>query len=382
MTSDERLRNAAYVAVVIVDSDVGGDHRVQLSIRESKKPVVLVDIRQSGNWADWVSAVIEGVPLCLRIVLWPCRRRLMLMERLGTRVDRRWVSGLPASLGLAMKALVASIRIRRMLNEAGGDVSLHAHDLYCGVAAAIAKGRRDLPLVYDAHELEIHRNRRAGWVRVLLEHGLEQFVLDRSTELKTVNSAIRAVMSEWYRLPRNVRVVSNDFYPHKCAAMPSSQAAPAIVYVGQGVNGRELESLDLPSVTALFQVHVFLIGTALPVHIQARGWWMGPSNYEGELVALARERRCMMWCCLERRCLSYELATPNKFFQALAIGVPIIASQGTYLSEVVRAQDIGMVFDGENLPTIRQVVVGEKYEIWVKNIIRFREQIRTGKLVI
>ncbi len=367
---------------MVVDSDLCGDHRVQSSIRESEGPVVVVDIRQSGNWTERLSAVIEGIPLFLRILMWPCRRRRMLMERLGTRVDRRWASGLLASLRLMMKALIASIRIRRILNEAGGDVSLHAHDLYCGVAAAIAKGQRELPLVYDAHELEIHRNRRAGWIRILLEHGLEQFVLDRSTELQTVNSAIRAVMSEWYRLPNRVRVVSNDFYPHKCAAMPSAQAAPAIVYVGQGVNGRELESLDLPSVAALFKVHIFLIGSTLPGHIKARDWWMGPSNYEGELVALARERRCMMWCCLERRCLSYELATPNKFFQALSIGVPIIASQGTYLSEVVHVQDIGMVFDGENLPTIRQVVVGEKYETWVKNIIRFREQIRTGQFVI
>lgn len=382
MTSDKCRPNSGSVTVVIVDSDVHEDHRVKLSIRESKEPVVLVDIRQSGKSTELLSAFINCIPLFVRILLWPRKRRCMLMERLGTRVDARWASGLLASLGLMMRALTASIRIRRILNDAGGYVSIHAHDLYCGVAAAIAKGQREISLVYDAHELEIHRNRRAGWVRVLLEHGLEQFVLDRSTEFRTVNAAIWAVMVEWYRLPRQVRVVSNDFYPHKSTAVAPFQAAPAIVYVGQGVNSRALESLDRLSVIALFQVHVFLIGSTLPSHIKAVGWRIGPSDYEADLIALSRERRCMMWCCLEKRCLSYELSTPNKFFQALAIGIPIIATQGTYLSEIVRAQDIGSIFDGDNLPTIRQEIVGEKYETWVKNIIRFRQQIRTGQLVI
>ncbi len=382
MTSKTANQHAASVAIVVVDSDVRGDHRVQFSIRESGECVDLVDTRQSSTWSEWLSAAIESVPLLVKILFRPLGRRRMLMGRLGTRVDPRWASGLLAALGLMMRAMVASRRIRRTLNNTPGEVSIHAHDLYCGVAAAIAKGRRTCRMVYDAHELEINRNRRAGWIRLLLEHGLEQFVLDRCTELRTVNSAILAVMSEWYRLPDEVRIVLNDFYQHKPAAAMPPQAAPAIVYVGEGVNGRALEVLDYPSVSALFQVHVFLIGSTLPTHIKACGWWMGAADYEAEIIRLARERRCMMWCCLERRCLSYELATPNKFFQALAIGVPIIASQGTYLSEVVLSQDIGIVFDGDNLPTIRQEVESEKYEAWVNNIIRFRHQIRTGQLVI
>lgn len=368
--------------IVVVDSDVRGDHRVQLSVRESSKSVVLVDIRDTCSVVDRLLAVAASMTLLLRVLTWSVTRRGLLKARLGGRVDSNWVSGLLACIGLLIRAIAASARIRRIADGASGDVAMHAHDLYCGVAAAIARGRHVAPLVYDAHELEIHRNRRAGWIRVLIEHGLEQFVLTRSTELRTVNAAIRTVMTEWYRVPDIVQIVHNDFYPHKEITCPSSETKPAIVYVGQGVNGRRLEQLDHAFVVELFHVHVFLLGSALPSHIQAIGWEQGPENYEAVLVKLSRERRCIMWCCLETTCLSYELATPNKFFQALAIGVPIIASQGTYLSEIVLMHGIGAVFDGSNLSAIKEEMMGEKYESWVENVLCFRQKIRAGKLVI
>jgi glycosyltransferase involved in cell wall biosynthesis len=367
---------------VIVDSDIRGDHRIQLSMRESSGPVVLVNICTSGSETDRFWAGVASVLLLLRVLIWPVDRYRLLKTRLGARVDSNWAGGLPACFGLLSKAMVASARIRRRMTRASGAVVLHAHDLYCGVAAAIAKGRYGPPLIYDAHELEIHRNRRVGWMRLLVEHWLEQFVLSRSTEIRTVNAAILNVMTEWYKVPNAVRIVYSDFYAHIEVVRPSAQIQPAIVYVGQGVNGRMLEYLDHASVTDLFHVQVFLLGSTLPSHIIAAGWGRGAENYEAALVALSRERRCMMWCCLENRCLSYELATPNKFFQALAIGAPIIASQGTYLAEIVLKYDIGAVFDGSNLSEIQKEVLGRRYEAWVTNVLWFRKKIRSGDLVI
>lgn len=368
--------------IVIVDSDVRGDHRVQLSILESSEPVVLVDIRDSCSVVDWLWACVASVPLLLRVLMWPVKRQRLLKVRLGARVDSNWGSGFLVCLGLLIKAMVASAHIRRIATGASGGVALHAHDLYCGVAAAIARDRREFPLVYDAHELEIHRNRRVGWLRALVEHGLEQFVLSRCTELRVVNAAIRDVMDEWYKMPEIVRIVYNDFYPHHSIIAPSSENQPSIVYVGQGVNGRELECLDDVSISNLFQIHVYLLGARLPSHIKGVGWKHGHKDYEASLVLLSCERRCLMWCCLENRCLSYELATPNKFFQALAIGMPVIASEGTYLAKVVIENGLGTLFNGSNIAEIRQNVLSNLYERWVSNVLIFRDRLRKGEVSI
>lgn len=374
--------NTGAIKVVIVDSDVQGDKRVQRSIDEAIGYVVVVDIRSAGSLFDRLYAVIACVWFLFRISIFSKGRRRILQERLGPYVDLRYMSGLLACLKWLMKAMVAAVRIRRITAGTTAGVTLYAHDLYCGVAGAIAIGRKGLQLIYDAHELEIHRNRRMGWMRVFLEYGMEQFVLNRCTKLISVNVAIRDVMADWYRLPEKIQIVNNNFYPHKETWLASGLAKPAIVYVGQGVNGRALELLDCSSATELFGIHIFLLGASLPNHFHAIGWELGPRDYECSLVALSRERRCIMWCCSMSCSLSYKLATPNKFFQALALGFPVIASRGTYLAEIVESYDIGAVFDSYNLSDIKKDVIGPKYEVWRSNVLQIRNKIRAGQLVI
>jgi glycosyltransferase involved in cell wall biosynthesis len=80
--------------------------------------------------------------------------------------------------------------------------------------------------------------------------------------------------------------------------------------------------------------------------------------------------------------LSYELATPNKFFQALAVGIPIIASEGTYLSKIVIEHGVGVIFTGDNLREIRLLLEGDAYEKWVSNISILRSRLRASEVVI
>lgn len=369
------------LVLVIVDSPVTGDNRVQRSIAASEYPVAVLDIRDQTVAAARLHTFLIVV-FTLSRALWGAGGRYRLLsERLSGRVSGNFFSGMKACIRWMACASRASQAITKRSSEEEIRV-VHAHDLYCAVAAVLAKRPQGIRLIYDAHELEIHRNRKAGWLRILLEHGLEKLVLRRVSEVRVVNHAIAKVMQQWYEMPPIIRVEYNDLYDHHPTTVPSAVEGPAFVYVGKWVQGRQLELLDRPPGDLGFDVHVFLLGAKLPTHIQGRSWHHGPLDYEEHLLKLARAKRCLMWCCLDATCLSYQLATPNKFFQAMAVGIPVVASRGTYLAEIVEKYEIGAVFDGDNLQDIAEKVMSPVFEKWVAGIAAFRADLRSGRVVI
>ena len=111
-------------------------------------------------------------------------------------------------------------------------------------------------------------------------------------------------------------------------------------------------------------------------------WRFGPEDYEEHLLQLTRSRRCLMWCCVENACLSYYFGLPNKFFQALAIGIPVIAMRGTWLACIVERHGLGAIFEEGGLGAIIAAVNGPEFETWCSNIAPFRERIRDGRIKI
>lgn len=367
-------------ALVLVDSPVLGDRRVGRSIEALSQDPVLLNISDAKHYTRPVREFFPVLMLLIEDFLRGILHYPQLSKRLSSRVDGNPFAGMKSCVRWASLASRASHALSEM-QSCGEFGAIHAHDLYCAVAATLARSAKDVPLIYDAHELEIHRNRKAGWLRVLIEYGLEQRVLRRAAEVRVVNHAIANVMREWYQMPPTVRVEYNDFFMHHEVSSPkhTPDLLPALVYVGKGVRGRQLEVLDCPSSELGFDVHVFFLGAEIPSHIRGNHWHYGPIDYEATLLKLVRARRCLMWCCLESTSLSYQFATPNKFFQALAVGMPVVASEGTYLAEIVGKHNLGPVFNGKNLGEIRAALKTEQFEQWVTNCVSFRTGLRTGK---
>lgn len=370
-------------ALVLVDDCVDGDRRVLQAMDELGKEVRVIDIR-----LDETSAALSSAKLTFAVValifqaLWFALPRSRRLSRfLVWRNVGAYLRGMPACIRWLKCAVLAA---RRMRNESAlSDVmQVHANDLYCAVAAIRGGFSQQVCLIYDSHELQIHRNRKTGLLRILIEYGLEQMALQRANELRVVNQAISTQMREWYALPSVVRVVYNDFFQYHPVSIPSAAQAPVLVYVGKGVQGRKLELLDFSPDALGFEVILFLLGAKLPLHIDGRHWSIGPVDYSEALFTLVRERRCLMWCCLETLSLSYRLATPNKFFQALAMGIPVVATRGTYLAEIVEEHQIGVVIDEEVPPDLSDKVSGPDFERWVANVELFRDRFRNGSVVI
>jgi len=234
-------------------------------------------------------------------------------------------------------------------------------------------------VVYDSHEVQVHRHRKSGLLRMLIEHHHEQRALEVATSVRTVNLAVARAMQQlhpWLSEPPDV--VLNDFFAHRPVGIANAATRPTLVYVGRAVKGRQLERIARACEGAPFEVRGFLLaGAVAPAGSDPNHWLAAGDDYEDSLAALMTRQRCIMWCCLETRALSYRLATPNKLFQALALGMPVLASPGTYLADLVAEHGIGAIDDGD-LRKLAERVQSKEYVDWVGNVSWFRASIRAG----
>lgn len=346
--------------VVLVDEEVTRDKRVLASLAEYKG----TDLRMIDCSDQPGSSVMRKLKSFLGLIaiapaivasgfsLWGHLKQLH-----GLNANRLF-RGLGASLRTYFKIKSIVARLRPQMQKIR---LVHAHNLFCGVIGAELARLTGVQLIYDAHEIEFHRNRNNSWFRAAFDSFLESMVVAHADEIRVVNVPISILYQRIYRIaPEKIRVVPNNHFSirsnDKSTTVPHDNKL-TFVYVGGGVKGRQLEQLANEASRLNIPVHAFFIYDVPEVAIANR-WVIGARDYEAELVALVATHRCVMWCCVDDVCLSYRLSLPNKFFQALAVGIPIVASSGTYLADLTEAHEIGFVFDGYNIDKIVKKVQG------------------------
>jgi glycosyltransferase involved in cell wall biosynthesis len=280
---------------------------------------------------------------------------------------------------LGARALAADVWARRQKVDL-----IYANDLICGAAGAALAKASGIRLVYDSHEVQFHRNRKNGWLRAAFDSFIESKVIAQADEVRVVNAAIAELYRAVYAVPEEkIRIVHNNHFALSVASLPTPSCATdiAVVYVGGGVLGRQLERLAAEAASASVPVHAFFIG-ARPEFAAAAGWHIGGPDYLPALQVLVGVRRCAIWCCVDDVCLSYRLALPNKFFQAMALGLPVIAAAGSYLAALVQEHDAGYVFDGANFASIAAAMQGPDYVRKAAAVTALRQALAAGSLRI
>jgi glycosyltransferase involved in cell wall biosynthesis len=269
---------------------------------------------------------------------------------------RRGLARIPGMAGVAwVVAYLRNLRAwGRMAVSAVGKVDAwHLHDL--PGLAAISLARRDsAPVVYDAHEifLESGAGRRLPGPLRWLARRYEARLVERAAALVTVNDSLAEVFRTRYR-PRRVTVLHNcpdrwdpptEPVDHLRAATGLARETPILLYLGSVGPGRGLEQLCL----ALLEPGV---GSA---HLVV----LGPSRYTARYQALAADTRwngrvhllepvdpadVPAWahtadvgtCLIQPTTLNHRLSTPNKLFECIAAGVPVVASDFGSIAGIV-----------------------------------------------
>jgi glycosyltransferase involved in cell wall biosynthesis len=266
--------------------------------------------------------------------------------------------------------LLAFVRALRRLRP---DV-VHAHDAAMLAPGWLGARLTRARLVYDSHELATgvpYRERLwATFVRTL-----EQAIVPRCAAVITVSEGIAARLCTLYRLDEAPTVVRN--IPDLDGASTGFDVRgalklgdePLILHLGAPAPRRGCEVL-VRAVSKLPAAHVAFLGDPWPGYVDSLERLAGaeaiservhflPSVPVEDVVGSARVADVGV-SLLSGDCENHRLALPNKVFEYVAAGVPVVTSDLPELRALVGAHDIGRTTDADDpealAATLREVI--------------------------
>ncbi len=241
----------------------------------------------------------------------------------------------------------------------------HAHDLNTLIGAYLAAKKQGASLIYDSHELYLERNRLepykpiGKWIR----KKVEAYLIRRSDCVITVNDSLARMLADTYKV-KPPTVVMNA--PNLQKASVASQYVPLrhalgirddhriLLYSGSITFNRGLENL-IEALVYLPQCFLVLMGysndtyknklktIAVEKGVASRLTFFGP--VPSDQVTLYAGSADLGVAAIENVCLSYYYCAPNKLFEYLLAGLPVIASDFPEMSHIINQYGVGGTFD-------------------------------------
>jgi glycosyltransferase involved in cell wall biosynthesis len=241
----------------------------------------------------------------------------------------------------------------------------HANDLETLPVALLLRWRYGGRVIYDSHEiyLEMPGPRHMGTLRRWILRQAEALMARSADAVVTINDPIADELQRRYGIERPLVIRS---LPPLWSPEPGFQSPlrPAVrelgvpdsrrlvMYHGVFQAGRGIEQL-LEAARDIDEVGVVVMGygpLARSLEETARGeQWRGRL---GLLPAVPPEE-LLPWlagadisaCLIQPISLTYLLASPNKLYQAIAAGVPLLATRFGPIGEVVERHRVGVTCD-------------------------------------
>jgi glycosyltransferase involved in cell wall biosynthesis len=276
-----------------------------------------------------------------------------LVSALPTGGRRDWMPSVLYRV-LAIGTLVRRIRQLRP------DV-VHAHDVAMLLPGAIGARLTNAALVYDTHEYALGVPYRERFWRTLV-WALEKALVPRCDGVITVSAGIAERLRE--RFPRAatpvvIRNVADLPVPQDGELRLRSMLRvaadePIILHQGAAAAGRGCEIL-IRAFRLVERGHLVFLGSGEPrclrhlrqlavqSDLEGRVHFLPPARQE-ELLALTSEATVGV-SLLENTCENHRLALPNKLFEYIAAGVPVVTSDLPEMARLVRTHGVGWTVD-------------------------------------
>jgi glycosyltransferase involved in cell wall biosynthesis len=275
--------------------------------------------------------------------------------RLRSAVPPTWTRRLPRTLW----RMVALGSIARGARAERPDV-IHANDIATLIPGYLAARLSGARLVYDTHEYAVGvPYRKAVWA--WLAATIERLLIRRCDAVITVSDGIAERLHARYRLADRPVVVRNvpDLPPPERGVAPDLREemgvgrAPLVLHQGAVADGRGGANL-VRAVARMDSAHLLFLGAdgAFADGLRELGSGVG---LDGRLhfhppVALAgllsyTAQADVGVSLLEDTCENHRLALPNKLFEYLAAGLPVVVSDLPELSRLVGERGVGWTTD-------------------------------------
>ncbi|MGE5224450.1 MAG: glycosyltransferase family 4 protein [Omnitrophica WOR_2 bacterium] len=249
---------------------------------------------------------------------------------------------------------------------------VHGHELNALIPAYFAARICHVRLIYDSHEFEIGRrglrNRAAAWKRSLWKL-VEGYLIHRSDAVVTVSPSIAKELSRIYKVPLP-EVVMNcpdliDLPPtgriHQWLGIPLD--CPIILFQGGLSKGRGLEAV-VQAISRVPGCHFVMLGEGqLRTELEGLAQKMNISDRVHlpglvplhDLISYTRDA-ALGACLIEKYSLSYYYSLPNKLFEYLMAGIPVLASDFPDMRRIVETSGAGVVADPSRIDLIARAI--------------------------
>ena len=246
----------------------------------------------------------------------------------------------------------------------------HCHDLNTLRVGAILKSRTGKPLVYDSHELQTERNR-------MTPAGRQKAIDEEGSLLPSVDAMIVASPSwiPWNldlygSLPDPTVTVLN--VPEPTTIDPSldlrtelgiPEDRTVVIYQGSIQENRGIEPA-IDAVATLEGCMLVVIGygyhrPALEDLVRQRGLeevvrFFGPVPND-ELISYSASADIGL-ANIVNSSVSYHTSLPNKLFEYVMAGIPVVGSDSPEIGRIVQQEAIGEVCDAEDAEALADAI--------------------------
>lgn len=271
---------------------------------------------------------------------------------------------------------------------------LLSNDLDTALPNFFVSRLKGIKMIYDSHEYFtetpelIHRPKvQRVWKRI------EEFAVPKLGEMITVCDSIADLFREKYGV--KVHVIRN--IPPQKALPPKGDKAELglpldkhlLVLQGSGINIQRGAEELVQAMQYLNDCHLMIIGggDVLPIlkqmvielNIVDRVRFLPRMSYAN---MMAYTQNAELGFCLDKDTnLNYRFSLPNKLFDFIQAGVPIIASHLTEIEKIIRRYDIGSFIENHDPKTIAATIQdalsdAERYGKWKQNLTVAAQDLR------
>ena len=257
---------------------------------------------------------------------------------------------------------------------------IHAHDLVMLPAGAATAKTLGAKLVYDAHELEVHRNTKTGATDKWLRSYLERKHIKKCDAVVTVCDSIADHLSHVYAVKRPVVVMNAPDVDQRSQRRQSETdlrsslgltlKTPLAIYVGRVTVGRGIEQ-SVEALQYLPEYHLALVGPANQPTVEGARELAATLGVAGRLHVVAPVAPGMIipfissgdvsLVPIQNVCLSYYYCLPNKLLESAMARLPVVVSNFPELRRFVEVSGSGVVMD-ETDPRDIARAIQEAYE--------------------
>lgn len=258
---------------------------------------------------------------------------------------------------------------RAFLRSRKADI-VHCNDLPTLPAGAAARllSRKRTRVVYDAHEFEINDVANEPRWKIRVKSIMERFWIRHADATMTVSESIADEYVRMYGIPKPALVLNCP----PLAPLPEADlfrstlgiARASVIFLYQGglAPGRGIESIiaAFKELSDNDRVVVFMgygpmEGAIKQAAAQHSNIFYHPAVSPDVLPAYTASADFGL-CLIENLCLSYYYCLPNKLFEYLMAGLPVLVSDLQELRRFICAHPVGQILSGGDAQSIRNAI--------------------------